>query len=113
MKLVPVLSALLFLNLFLAPLGAQEVTGSIRGMVLDPSGAGVRAAEVTASQVETGLTRTAVSDHNGAYVLVLLPVGHYRLEATAKGFRKYAQEGRAQRQPSRAHSDPADDRFGH
>ena len=72
---------------------AQEVTGSIRGVVLDPSGAGVPSAEVTARQVETGLARTTVADRRGAYVLVLLPVGHYRLEASAKGFRKFAQEG--------------------
>jgi len=75
------------------PLFAQEVTGSIRGVVLDPSGAGVPSAKVTATQVETGLSRATVTDHHGAYILVLLPVGHYRLEASAKDFRKFAQEG--------------------
>ena len=75
------------------PLFAQEVTGSIRGVVLDPSGAGVPSAKVTATQVETGLSRATVTDRHGAYILVLLPVGHYRLEASAKDFRKFAQEG--------------------
>jgi len=84
---------LLLLTFSAGPAFAQQVTGSLRGEVLDPSGAGVPSAEVTASQVETGLTRTTVTDRHGAYVLVLLPVGHYRLEASAQGFRKFAQEG--------------------
>ncbi|MGE5327163.1 MAG: carboxypeptidase regulatory-like domain-containing protein, partial [Deltaproteobacteria bacterium] len=92
-KLVPGCILLLLLALVCSPLAAQEVTASIRGVVVDPSGAGIPKAEVKAIQVETGLTRTVVSDRRGAYVLVLLPVGHYRLEATAKGFSKLVQEG--------------------
>jgi outer membrane receptor protein involved in Fe transport len=72
---------------------AQQITGNIRGTVADPSGAVVQAATVTAKQIETGLTRTATTDHGGNYLLVELPVGHYRLEVTARGFRKYLQEG--------------------
>jgi len=84
---------LLLPALMCSPLAAQEVTASIRGVVLDPSGAGIPAAEVTATQSETGLVRTVRSDRTGAYVLPLLPVGHYQLEVTAKGFRKFIQEG--------------------
>ena len=72
---------------------AQQITGSIRGTVLDPSGAVVKDAIVTATQIETGLTRTAATDHDGNYVLLELPVGHYRVEVEAKGFQKYVQEG--------------------
>lgn len=72
---------------------AQEITGSIRGVVLDPSGAGVPAATITATQVETGLTRSTVSGRQGGYLLVLLPLGHYRIEASAKNFRRFVQEG--------------------
>ncbi|HEV2177632.1 MAG TPA: TonB-dependent receptor [Terriglobia bacterium] len=79
--------------LFAGILMAQETTGSIRGTVLDPSGATVPGARVTATQAETGLVRTAVSDRQGAYLLVLLPLGHYRLEASAKGFQEFVQEG--------------------
>src|SRR5580700_4565486 len=71
----------------------QQITGSIRGTVTDPSGAIVRAATVTAKQVETGLTRVAITDHQGEYVLVELPIGHYQLETQAKGFQTYLQEG--------------------
>ncbi|MBI3477803.1 MAG: TonB-dependent receptor [Acidobacteria bacterium] len=72
---------------------AQQITGSIRGTANDPSGAIVRDAIVTATQVETSRTRTAVTDHDGNYVILELPVGHYRIEVAAKGFQKYVQEG--------------------
>ena len=74
-------------------LAAQQITGSIHGTIVDSSGAVVGAASVTAEQVETGLTRSAVTDRSGNYVQVELPVGHYRLEVVAKGFAKYVQEG--------------------
>jgi len=72
---------------------AQQITGSIRGTVIDPSGAIVQSATVTAKQIETGLTRVAVTDHQGEYVLVELPIGHYQLEVRAQGFQKYLQQG--------------------
>jgi outer membrane receptor protein involved in Fe transport len=72
---------------------AQQITGSIRGTVTDASGAVVQAAAVTARHVETGLTRTTFADNSGAYVLVELPVGHYKLTVGAKGFQEYIQEG--------------------
>ena len=73
--------------------GAQQITGSIRGTVQDPSSALVQGASVSARQIETGLTRTANTDAGGAYVLVELPVGHYELQVEAKGFQKYVQQG--------------------
>jgi hypothetical protein len=72
---------------------AQQITGNIHGIIVDPSGAVVDSATVTAKQIETGLTRTVIADHSGNYLLVELPVGHYLLEVTAKGFQKYRQEG--------------------
>ena len=79
--------------LFAAVLNAQETTGSIRGAVFDPSGARVPAAQVTATQAETGFTRGVESDESGDFLLVLLPVGHYSLEVAATGFSKYLQGG--------------------
>ena len=72
---------------------AQQITGNIRGSVVDPSGAVVQAATVTAKQTETGLARVATTNHEGAYLLVELPVGHYQMEVEAPGFKKYLQEG--------------------
>jgi hypothetical protein len=72
---------------------AQQITGSIRGSVIDPSGALVQSATVSAQQTETGLTRTATTNREGEYVLVELPIGHYQIRAEAKGYQKYLQEG--------------------
>ncbi len=72
---------------------AQQITGSIRGTVVDPSGAVVSGATVSARQTETGLARTAVTDRAGAYVVLELPVGHYEVQVEAKGFQKYIQQG--------------------
>src|SRR5271155_3514417 len=85
----------LFLMALLTSLNVagQQITGSIRGTVSDPSGAIVQAATVTAKQIETGLTRVAITDRQGEYVLVELPIGHYQLEVQAKGFETYLQEG--------------------
>ena len=74
-------------------LAGQQITASIRGIVSDPSGAVVQSATVTAKQIETGLTRVAITDRQGEYVLVELPIGHYHLEVQAKGFQKYLQQG--------------------
>lgn len=74
-------------------LSAQQITGNIRGTVTDPTGAVIRGAEVTARQVETGLSRTVTTDRNGNYVLLELPVGHYRLQVSDKGFQEYVQDG--------------------
>ncbi|HMH05194.1 MAG TPA: TonB-dependent receptor [Terriglobales bacterium] len=87
-KLVCLIVVLAGANVF-----AQQITGSIRGSVEDPSGAVVQSASVTARQTETGLARTATTDHTGAYVLLELPVGHYELQVEAKGFQKYIQQG--------------------
>jgi hypothetical protein len=83
-----VLLALLGMNA-----AGQQITGSIRGSVVDASGARIQGASVIAVQTETGLTRTAVTDHSGAYVVLELPVGHYQLKAEAKGFESYVQSG--------------------
>jgi len=72
---------------------SQQITGSIRGTVADPSGGVVQGASVNAKQTETGLTRTTTTDRAGAYVLLELPVGHYQLQVEAKGFQRYLQQG--------------------
>ena len=72
---------------------SQQITGNLRGTVLDPTGAVVQGAAVTARQIETGLVRTTTTDRGGNYLLLELPVGHYRLEIAATGFQKYLQDG--------------------
>src|ERR1051325_342048 len=71
----------------------SQNTAQISGSVKDQTGAVLPGAEVTMTQTETGLKRTAVTDEAGSYVLSSLPVGPYRLEAALPGFKTYAQTG--------------------
>ena len=72
---------------------AQEITGNIRGTILDASGGTISAASVSATQIETGLRRTVSTDSAGAFLILALPVGHYRVEVEAKGFQHLVQDG--------------------
>ena len=60
-KMNIVRNVLIFVVLGCLSLSAQQITGSIRGTVTDPTGAIVEGAKVTAQQSETGLSRTAFS----------------------------------------------------
>src|ERR1700755_3005280 len=86
-------NVLAFIALSCIGLSAQQITGNIRGTVTDPSGAVIRGAAVTALQAETGLSRETTTDRNGSYILLELPVGHYRLQVAAKDFEEYLQDG--------------------
>jgi len=70
-----------------------QATAQMSGTVRDESGAVLPGVTVTATQVDTGLVRTAVTDESGTYVLPNLPTGPYKLEASLQGFRSYAQTG--------------------
>src|SRR5258706_9079675 len=68
-----------------------QATAQMSGTVRDSSSAVLPGVTVTATQVDTSVTRTAVTDETGAYLLPNLPTGPYRLEASLQGFRTYAQ----------------------
>ena len=72
---------------------AQLSTAQLSGRVTDESGAVLPGVTVTATQTDTGLTRSVITAENGTYVLPNLPTGPYRLEAMLQGFRTYAQTG--------------------
>lgn len=71
---------------------AQQITGSIRGTVKDEQGAVVSVAAVKATNVYTGLSRSAVVDDEGAYEVRYLPVGNYSVEISASGFKTFVQQ---------------------
>src|SRR5437016_7888316 len=70
-----------------------QATAQISGAVRDQSGAVLPGAEVTATQTDTGIVRTAVTNETGSYVLPNLAVGPFRLEAALPGFRTFVQTG--------------------
>jgi hypothetical protein len=85
--------ALLTLSLALSPaLTAQSITGSITGIVTDPSGAAIPGASVEIVNLDTNIRTTVASDPSGNYTATLLPRGQYRMEVTAPGFKKFVRE---------------------
>jgi hypothetical protein len=81
---------------FLALFGVAAwagVGGSISGTVTDSSGAVVAKANVTATNTDTGIRRTAVTDDKGFYSFPSLPIGHYDLEVESTVFRPYRRTG--------------------
>ena len=72
---------------------AQVSKGSISGTVTDPQSLAVAGAQVKATQVGTGAVFTTTSDSSGTFRLNLLPVGTYKLEITAQGFKTRLQPG--------------------
>jgi len=71
--------------------GQTPTTGQISGVILDPQGAGVGAAEIKVSS-EAGLERSTSSGATGHYALPLLAPGAYRLEVEKVGFSKAIAE---------------------
>jgi Carboxypeptidase regulatory-like domain/TonB-dependent Receptor Plug Domain/TonB dependent receptor len=65
---------------------AQSYTGSITGIVTDPNSAVIANANVSLTSVETGLTRSAISNGEGEYIFTSLPPGSYTLRISVEGF---------------------------
>ena len=78
--------AALVLLLTCAPALAQQTTGNITGRILDPQGAAVPGATVTAKNAATGFSRTDASDAEGVYRLTGLPPGDYDVTAVPDEF---------------------------
>jgi hypothetical protein len=59
----------------------------VSGRVTDPAGALIPDVSVTATNIETGMTRTTTTGA-GVYQLPLLPPGTYRVEFSAPSFKR-------------------------
>ncbi len=66
-----------------------QSTATLTGTVMDPTGAVLPGARVTAHENSTGLDRTVSTDSAGLYALPSLAPGEYRLQVTAPGFGLY------------------------
>jgi outer membrane receptor protein involved in Fe transport len=71
-----------------ALVAAQEAAGRIVGQITDPQGAVLVGAGVTVTNVATRAVSHAVTDKDGLYQVLHLPIGNYTVAAEAKGFRK-------------------------
>jgi hypothetical protein len=64
----------------------QVTTGTLVGIVRDPSGASIPNAPVVATNVATGVTYAGKTNGNGEYRIQYLPSGNYSVKAAAPGF---------------------------
>jgi len=76
-----------------APLTAQSTTGTIQGTVKDNQDGVVPGATATIRNTQTNATRTVVTDGNGNYRFLNVPVGGYELTIELQGFSKYVRSG--------------------
>jgi hypothetical protein len=70
-----------------------SITGSISGIVTDPSGSVVPNVVVTATNGQTGTTFTIKTDGKGFYNFPDLAIGDYDVEVQQTGFKTYRQSG--------------------
>jgi hypothetical protein len=68
---------------------AQAVTGTITGLVTDPSGAAIAGAAVTATNTQTGVAVPGKTDGAGKYAFPLLPIGTYDISIVYTGFKQF------------------------
>lgn len=73
---------------------AQDISGTIGGSILDPSGATVPSAKVTITNTDRNqVLRTITTDPNGTYSAPLIPVGTYSIRVELKGFKTETRTG--------------------
>ena len=71
---------------------AQDFRGGVVGKVTDESGGVLPGVTVTATSRDTNVTSTAVTNDAGAYTLLYLTPGPYRVSAELQGFKKVQRE---------------------
>ncbi|HYX53384.1 MAG TPA: TonB-dependent receptor, partial [Candidatus Limnocylindrales bacterium] len=86
-----VLFVLCFALVCAIPTFGQVIKGSISGSVTDPQGAVVSGAQVKATNTATGVALTTTSDSSGLFRFNLIPVGAYKVEVSAQGFKTAVQ----------------------
>ena len=80
-------------SLLLASLSAaQTVTGTIMGLVVDPSGNVIVGATVTLLNENTGAARTMPTTSTGAFAFPALPPGEYSVKVESTGFKTFSNE---------------------
>lgn len=72
---------------------AQVTTATISGTVSDSSGAVIPGAKITIRNVDTGISRTVMSDTGGRFSAPQLPIGNYETRVEAAGFQTVIRSG--------------------
>src|SRR5438876_11486329 len=93
MRITFLLYSFLILTIAASFTNAQTTTAAFQGTVTDSSAAVLPGAQVTASNVETGLKRTTTTNEAGRFLLSELPPGSYELTLSLPGFEIIVRRG--------------------
>jgi len=88
-----VVPTLLVLILGTLPAFSQTSQAEMRGTVHDESGGALPGVTVTATHVDTGAVRIAVTSERGVFLMPALPVGLWRVQLELAGFGGVVREG--------------------
>ena len=72
-------------------MAAQQVSGAITGYVTDPGGTGISGAQITITDVLTGVITKTTTDDTGHYLAPNLIPGTYSVGVVVQGFRAFVQ----------------------
>src|ERR1051325_11176001 len=87
---------LILIALVLAPLPAAAQSSSLRGTVADTQGALIPGVVITATNLDTAVMRSTLSDDMGTYAFAQLPPGMYKIQAELPGFATFTAQIRLQ-----------------
>jgi hypothetical protein len=95
MKAVLLFSSLIFVSVvlfFCVEASAQTSSGTLQGVITDPTNAVVPGAMVEIHNPVSGYTHTALTDGAGRFTISNVPFNPYHLTVSAKGFSSYTQD---------------------
>ena len=73
----------------LASASLASVTGSITGVVTDAKDSVIQGAKVVATNTDTGIATSTITNADGSYSFPNLPIGRYTVRIVAKGFSQF------------------------
>ncbi len=86
LRIIFVVSLCISATACLSSFAAAQALSSIRGSVVDSSGAVVTGAAVTVQSLDTGMERNVITGSSGQYQVMSLPVGDYQVVVNKTGF---------------------------
>ena len=90
MKRLALSAVLLCLQLSIAAFAQTGINATLSGSAADPSGALIPGVEVTARNVDTGVTSSSITNESGTYRFPSLQPGNYEVSASLPGFQRQA-----------------------
>jgi hypothetical protein len=79
----------LLVLLLALPAAAQNITGALTGVVIDPAGAAVPSAQIELTNQQTRARQTITSNDSGIFLFPSILPGSYSISVTMAGFRTF------------------------